>query len=284
MDASEPDIVSNVSPSRRKELMYPLSAGITAEYLNAYPLQNARGIYEGQRATQPNKRVFILTRSAFAGMQRYAAATWSGDIASTWADMKTQIAAGLNFSISGLPYWTMDAGGFAVERKFVNPNADDIEEWRELMTRWYQFGAFSPLFRAHGQFPYREIFNIAPEQHPAYKSILYYISLRYKLLPYIYSLAGHAYHDNYTIMRGLVMDFPSDSLVNNINDQYLFGPSLMVSPVTNCKQRVRPLYLPNGTGWYDFIPVNIMKVAERSMLMPPMKEYHSLRKKVQLYR
>jgi alpha-D-xyloside xylohydrolase len=251
MDASEPDILSNVDPQKRKQQMTPTALGTAAEYLNAYPLQNAKGIYEGQRASDPGKRVFLLTRSGFAGSQRYGATIWSGDIGSTWYDMKNQVSAGVNFSMSGLPYWTMDIGGFVVPEKFEKPNADNLEEWRELMTRWSQFGAFVPLFRSHGQFPYREVFNTAPETHPAYKSFLYYDKLRYRLLPYIYSLAGAAYHDNYTIMRGLAMDFPKDPAVLNINDQYLFGPSLLINPVCECKQTNRELYLPKCAGWYD---------------------------------
>jgi alpha-D-xyloside xylohydrolase len=251
MDASEPDILSNVSPARRKDQMAPTDLGPSALVLNAYPMLNAKGIYEGQRETNPNNRVFILTRSAFAGSQAYAAATWSGDIAARWADMKSQIAAGVNFSMSGIPYWTMDIGGFAVEGRFEKPNEKDLEEWREQNTRWYQFGAFVPLFRAHGQYPYREIYNIAPETHPAYKSILYYDKLRYRLMPYIYSLAGSAYHKDGTIMRGLVMDFPNDSIASNLNDEYLFGPSLLINPVYTYQQRTREVYLPKGAGWYN---------------------------------
>lgn len=251
MDASEPDILSNVNPEKRKLQMSPTALGSAAAYLNAYPLQNAKGIYEGQRSTDPNKRVFLLTRSGFAGSQRYAAAIWSGDIGSTWHDMKAQIAAGINFSLSGLPYWTMDIGGFVVPEKFEKPNTENLEEWRELNARWTQFGAFVPLFRVHGQFPFREIFNTAPQDHPAYQSFLYYDKLRYRLLPYIYSLAGAAYHDNYTIMRGLAMDFASDTAVLNIGDQYMFGPSLLINPVYEYKQRSRQLYLPKSNGWYD---------------------------------
>jgi alpha-D-xyloside xylohydrolase len=251
MDASEPDILSSVSAEKRKEQMYPLAAGITAEFLNAYPLENAKGIYEGQRETNPDKRVFILTRSGFAGMQRYAAATWSGDISSRWHDMLNQISAGINFSMSGMPYWTMDAGGFAVEDKYLHPTSEESEEWRELMPRWYQFGAFVPLFRVHGQPPFREIYNVAPETHPAYKSMLYYNKFRYRLMPYIYSVAGKTYFENYTIMRGLVMDFAGDEAVKNIADQYMFGPSLLVSPVSDYKQRSRKVYLPMGQGWYN---------------------------------
>ncbi|MGZ3851958.1 MAG: TIM-barrel domain-containing protein, partial [Flavisolibacter sp.] len=251
MDASEPDILSNVSAQRRKDQMSPTALGPSALVLNAYPMLNAKGIYEGQRQTNPNNRVFILTRSAFAGSQAYAAATWSGDIAARWDDMKAQIAAGVNFSMSGIPYWTMDIGGFAVEGRYERPNAQDQEEWREQISRWYQFGAFVPLFRAHGQFPYREIFNIAPQDHPAYQSILYYDKLRYRLLPYIYSLAGNTYHNNGTMMRGLVMDFANDSVASNLNDEYLFGPSLLINPVYSYKQRTKEVYLPKGSAWYD---------------------------------
>lgn len=253
MDASEPDIQSNVSPEKRRQQMQPLALGTAAEYMNAYPLMNARGIYEGQRGADSTKRVFLLTRSAFAGSQRYAASIWSGDIGARWEDMRTQISAGLNYSISGLPYWTMDIGGFATEVRYnkVPMAAADEEEWRELQTRWYQWGAFLPLFRSHGQFPVREVFNIAPEDHPAYKSMLYYNQLRYRLLPYTYSLAGHAYHHDYTLLRGLVMDFANDKKTWSIGDQFMFGPSLLVAPVYTYKARTRSLYLPAGQGWYD---------------------------------
>jgi alpha-D-xyloside xylohydrolase len=252
MDASEPDILSNVNPEKRKLQMTPTASGSAAEYLNAYPLQNAKGIYEGQRSTDSSKRVFLLTRSGFAGSQRYGAAIWSGDIGSTWDDMRNQISAGVNFSMSGIPYWTMDIGGFVVPEKFERPNVENLEEWRELMTRWSQFGAFAPLFRSHGQFPYREIYNTAPEDHSAYKSFLYYDKLRYRLLPYIYSLAGAVYHNNYTIMRGLAMDFAKDTAVLNIGDQYMFGSALLINPVLAYKQTKRSVYLPkNNGGWYD---------------------------------
>jgi len=251
MDASEPDILSNVPPPKRKEQMSPTALGPAALVLNAYPMRNAKGIYEGQRTTNPNSRAFILTRSAFAGSQRYAAATWSGDIASRWEDMKSQISAGVNFSMSGIPYWTMDIGGFAVEGRYEKPNEQDLEEWRELMTRWYQFGAFVPLFRSHGQFPYREMFNTAPENHPAYQSILYYDKLRYRLLPYIYSLAGAAYHSNGSMMRGLVMDFPNDTAITSLSDEFLFGSSLLINPIYIYKQRTKEVYLPKGSDWYE---------------------------------
>jgi len=251
MDASEPDINSNMDIQSRKAVMNPTFLGSSTLYYNGFPLQNAKGIYEGQRKTNPDKRVFILTRSAYAGLQRYAAATWSGDIGACWSDMKNQIPAGINFAMSGIPYWTMDIGGFAVEHRYEKPNSKDLDEWREQMTRWYQFGAFVPLFRVHGQFPYREIYNVAPLDHPAYQSMLYYDKLRYRLMPYIYSLAGMTYHNDYTIMRGLIMDYEQDEQVKNISDEYLFGPDLLISPVYEYGARSRSVYLPKGNGWYD---------------------------------
>jgi alpha-D-xyloside xylohydrolase len=251
MDAPEPDIHSNLSIEQRKNLMFPNAMGSAVKYFNAYPLVNAKAIYEGQRLEDPNKRVFILTRSAYAGSQRYAASVWSGDIAARWHDMMNQVAAGVNYSMSGLPYWTMDIGGFAVERRYENPNAKDAKEWKEQMTRWYQFGAFCPLFRVHGQYPFREIYNVSNERDTAYQSMLYYDKLRYRLLPYIYSLAAKTYFNDYSLMRGLMMDFPSDRRTSTINDQYLFGPSLMISPVYGYGQRKKSIYLPGTTGWYD---------------------------------
>jgi alpha-D-xyloside xylohydrolase len=167
--------------------------------------------------------------------------------------MKAQISAGLNFAISGNPYWTMDNGGFCVEHRYTQakPDSEDMEEWRDLNNRWHQFGTFVPLFRTHGQYPFREMWNIAPETHPAYKSMLYYNQLRYRLMPYIYSLAGWVYLDDYTIMRPLVMDFGRDNNVLNIGDQYMFGPCLMVCPVYEYKALERDVYFPAGAGWYS---------------------------------
>jgi alpha-D-xyloside xylohydrolase len=251
MDAPEPDILSNSSIAYRKALMNPTALGSSTRYFNAYGLMNAKGIYEGQRRTNNNNRVFLLTRSGFAGSQKYAAAIWSGDIGTRWEDMKAQISAGLNFAMAGNPYWTMDDGGFCVENRYAwGNNPEDREEWRELNNRWHQFGAFVPLFRSHGQFPYREIWNVAPETHPAYQSMLYYSQLRYRLMPYIYSLAGWVHFNDYTIMRPLVMDFGQDKNVLNIGDQYLFGPSLMVCPVYKYKAREREVYFPAGADWY----------------------------------
>ena len=252
LDATEPDIHSNVSEDEYMKRIGPTALGSAARYRNSFSLMNAKGVYEGQRASAPDQRVFILTRSAFAGQQRYSTATWSGDIATTWADMKTQIAGGLSFCLSGIPYWTMDIGGFAVAPRFLgNMSPEHRAEWRELQTRWFQFGTFCPLFRVHGQFPFREMYNIAPDDHPAYQTMLAYDTLRYRLMPYIYSLAGAVTHNDSTIMRALVMDFPNDPTVREIADQYLFGPALMVCPVTEYNARKRDVVLPAGTDWYN---------------------------------
>ncbi len=254
MDASEPDILSNASMNYRKQLSTPTALGPSTKYFNTYALVNAMAIYEGQRSVEPDRRVFLLTRSGFAGLQRYSTATWSGDIGTRWEDMKAQISAGLNYAMSGIPYWTFDIGGFSVENRYsrAQEGSEDQNEWRELYTRWFQFGSFCPLFRSHGQFPYREIYNISPEGTPSYNSMVYYDRLRYYLMPYTYSLAGLTYFNDYTIMRAMVMDFGRDKTVTNIGDQYMFGPSLLIAPVYKYKATSREVYFPASCGWYDF--------------------------------
>lgn len=261
MDASEPNVRDCTPMWYRKALSGPTALGSSTEYFNAYSLMNANAIYNGQRSVNPNRRVFLLTRSGFAGQQRYSTASWSGDIATRWEDMRAQITAGLNYSIAGLPMWGMDQGGFCVEQRYVDAQLlfdktklenNDLKEWRELQTRWHQFGCFVPLYRAHGQWPLREVWNIAPENHPAYKTIVKYHRLRYRLMPYLYSMAGAVHLTNYTIMRPLIMDFNGDSAVNDIKDQWMFGPALMPCPVTEYGARSRQVYLPKQTGWFEF--------------------------------
>jgi len=276
MDASEPNVRDCTDIQYRKDLITPTALGPSTKYFNAYALENADAIYNGQRGENHDKRVFLLTRSGFAGQQRYSTATWSGDIATRWEDMKAQISAGLNFSMSGVPWWTMDIGGFCVEDRYVKAAAEnlktgaenaDMKEWRELNTRWYQFGAFSPLFRAHGQWPYREIFNIAPENHPAYKSVVYYTNLRYDLMPYIYSMAGMTYFDDYTVMRPVVMDFTADKATYNVQDEYMFGPAFLVAPVYTYGARSREVYFPKGATWYDFYTGKVVSDGGQTLKM-----------------
>jgi alpha-D-xyloside xylohydrolase len=252
LDSTEPDMHSNLDIEERKLRMGPTALGPGAQFFNSYPLINAQGVYEGDRKADPEQRVFIFTRSAFPGLQRYAAASWSGDVVSRWADLRDQISAGINFSLSGLPNWSHDIGGFALEPRYEKPNAKDLAEWRELNTRWFQFGTFTPLFRSHGQFPFREIYNLAPAGSAVYATLVDHVKLRYRLMPYIYTLAGDTYHRDYTIMRGLIMDFAGDRNVRNIDDQFMFGPAFLISPVHEYGARNRRVYLPAGARWYDF--------------------------------
>lgn len=201
--------------------------GDFTRYLNPYTLVTTKGTYEGQRAAG-DKRVLTLTRSAWAGQQRYAALPWSGDTSASWATLRAQISGGVNIAMAGLPYWTQDTGGF-----FVNyPGGEKNPEYQELYARWNQFGIFNPLYRIHGTNIEREPYlfkTLAPE---IYDSLLAAAQLRYRLLPYIYSLAWRSTAEAYTMMRGLPLDFPDDPAVRRIDDVFLFGPAFLVHPVT----------------------------------------------------
>lgn len=253
-DASEPDMHSNLSIPERIDTMGPTAIGPAEQYFNSYPLMNARAFFEGWHGFKPDVRPFLLTRSGFGGLQRYGAAIWSGDVASRWYDLRAQISAGVNASMSGIPNWTHDIGGFALEDRFATktPTPEDLAEWRELNLRWFQFGAFSPLFRSHGEFPYREIYEISPEGSPMRASMVWYDQLRYRLMPYIYTLGADTYMKDGSIMRGMAMDFPADAKARDIDDQYMFGDSFLVAPVTEYKARSRTVYFPGAGTWYDF--------------------------------
>ena len=296
MDASEPNVRDCTDLPYRKLLCGPTALGSSDEYFNAYSIVNAEAIYDGQRGYETaverqgikaddsqalqkqakwnqygfgndaafspdNQRVFLLTRNGFAAEQRFSTATWSGDIGTRWEDMKTQITAGLNFSISGIPYWSQDIGGFSVEKRYeaaqhffdaTGRENEDMRDWRELNVRWHEWGVFTPMYRVHGQFPFREPWNIAPESHPAYKVIRSCIEFRYRMMPYIYSLAGKVHFDDYTMLRPLVMDFGYDPKVLDLGYQFMFGPSFMVCPVYQYKARQRDVYFPEGRIWYNF--------------------------------
>lgn len=254
MDATEPELVGEGTPGALKATMHPTALGSGARMANAYALVNSQAVYEGQRGVAPDQRVFILTRSAFAGIQRYASSTWSGDVSADWASLAKQIPAGLNFALSGIPYWTTDIGGFAVPPRWSTPDPSpkDVAEWRELVTRWFQFGTFNPLLRVHGQFPPREMWHFGEERTAAYDTQLAFDRLRYRMLPYVYSLGARVTRRHDTIMRALVMDFPDDPQVLGIGDQFLFGPALLVNPVVRQGATSREVYLPAGADWYDF--------------------------------
>ena len=232
MDSTEPDMVNALTQDAQEYEMKRVRdnhLGTFARYLNSYSLLDTDAIYKNQRKETDRKRVYILTRSTFAGQQRAAATTWSGDIGASWDVYKNQIAAGVNHSMSGIPYWTFDIGAYSLGCQggvFMNGGKDPA--YQELYARMFQLGAFSPIFRAHGSETPREIWEFG-EYTPV---LVKYDNLRYRLLPYIYSLGWQVTHNGYTIMRGLPMDFTSDHQTYSINDQYMFGPAIMVSPVT----------------------------------------------------
>jgi alpha-D-xyloside xylohydrolase len=203
-----------------------------------------QAIYDGQRSEPEGKRAFTLTRSAFTGMQRNAAAAWSGDTLTTFDTFRRQIPAGLNYSLTGLPYWTTDIGGFV-----GGDTADPA--YRELFVRWFEYGAFCPIFRAHGarRNNQNELWSFGAE---AQKTLTLYDRLRYRLMPYIYTLAARTTFDGYTPMRALAFDFGTDSKALDISDEFMFGPSLLVAPVTEAGATSRDVYLPKGADWYDF--------------------------------
>ncbi len=236
MDGSEPELTSTETQEiTGKEISVCTSptVGPLARYLNTYSLMTTRGVYEGYRAMPYNKRVFILTRSAFTGQQRNAAATWSGDISARWDVLKAQIPGGINFSMSGLPYWTHDIGAFFTGTAGGNyPGGCKDPCYRELYTRWFQFGAFSPIFRSHGTGTPREVWRFGDKGGIFYEAIKKADILRYRLLPYIYSTAWKVTSEGYSFMRGIPMEFPNDTSSYSVNDEYLFGESFLVKPVT----------------------------------------------------
>jgi len=264
MDSSEPDH-KQFKPSDFDNKTY---LGSFRKVRNAFPLMTIGGVYQHQRAVTSDKRVFILTRSAFAGQQRYGANTWSGDVVASWDALRNQISAGLNFSLCGIPYWNSDIGGFFL---WNFPEKLDDANYKELYVRWIQFGAFCPMMRSHGTDAPREIYQFGNKGEKIFDAIEKSITLRYLLLPYIYSTSWDVTANQSSLMRALVMDFAGDKQALDINDEYMFGKSLLVCPVTrpmyskisvqgNDTTRVedfsttknKEVYLPQGTEWYDF--------------------------------
>ncbi|KAA6303056.1 MAG: Alpha-xylosidase BoGH31A [Candidatus Ordinivivax streblomastigis] len=258
LDATEPE-ASNMTEA---QLNQPTAAGRFREVRNAFPLLSVGGVYEHQRKVSEEKRVYILTRSAFAGQQRYASNSWSGDINGDWETFRKQIPAGLNFSLCGLPYWNTDIGGF-----WVRDGSSQYSDYRELYVRWLQFGAFMPMMRSHGTNTPREIWQFGQKGDWAYDAIEKYIQLRYSLLPYNYSLSWDVTAHAGSVLRMLSMDFPQDKNVWDMGTEYLYGKSLLIVPVTQpfyakgekanstidfAQIQTYPVYLPEGSDWYDF--------------------------------
>ena len=264
-----PEWMEPVRPENSKNYenyVRSVSDHIPAPYTNAFGLYHAMGIYEGQRITDPSKRVVNLTRSGYPGQQRYGTILWSGDISASWDTYRKQIAAGLNFCASGMPYWTIDIGAFFVKNGvqwYWDGEYDDTSDdpaYCELFTRWYQWGAFLPVFRGHGTDVRRELWNFDHKAAPFYDALLAANRLRYKLMPYIYSLAGDVYLNDGLIIRPLSYAFTLDKDTWDIFDQYMFGDQMMICPVTEpmyfgkCEKTeryTRRVYLPAGCDWYD---------------------------------
>jgi len=240
MDTTEPETEGQ---EENIQLGHELAIGSGDRYVNAYPLLDTAAVYEGQRAASDKKRVYILSRSAFAGSQRNAVTAWSGDINSDWFSYRRQIPAGLNFALSGIPYWTTDIGGFV----FGSPTDP---AFRELFVRWFQYGTFNPILRVHGTRnpDENELWSYGPE---AQKILVSFDRLRYRLLPYTYSLAWKTTNESYTPMRPLVMDFRSDVRAQNTWDEFMYGPAFLVNPLTEPAATSRRVYFPNAK-WYDF--------------------------------
>jgi alpha-D-xyloside xylohydrolase len=227
LDATEPEVGDLTQDADKAILNNALGSG--ARTLNAYSLMTTDAVYRGQRSEMSDKRVCILTRSVFAGQQRNAAVTWTGDIEATWDVFRKQITNGLNFCMSGVPYWTTDNGAFFVS-EYIGGSRN--EEYRELYTRWFQFSAFSPVMRSHGTSTPREIWQFGEPGSWAYETLARFDRLRYRLLPYNYSLAWKVTNEGYTVMRGLPFDFRYDPGVRAVTDQFMYGPAFLVNPVT----------------------------------------------------
>ena len=284
MDSTEPDHL-DWKPEDMDTKTY---LGSFRKVRNAYPLMTVGGVYDHQRAVTSDKRVFILTRSGFLGQQRYGANVWSGDVASTWESFRNQIPAGLNFSLCGMPHWNSDIGGFFAGHYNKSWNDDSASKnplYQELYVRWLQFGTFNPMMRSHGTDVYREIYKFGKKGEPVYDAIEKMIGLRYSLLPYIYSTSWEVSNRQSSFMRALMMDFVDDRKVWDINDEYMFGKSLLVAPIAHAQYtpeavvkvseeegwnrdgakktktdvavdfmetKSTNIYLPAGTLWYDF--------------------------------
>jgi alpha-D-xyloside xylohydrolase len=256
IDSSEPDHLF-FKPSDFDNQTY---LGSFRSVRNAFPLMTVGGVYKHQRSATSDKRVFILTRSAFAGQQRYGANTWSGDVVASWEALRNQISGGLNFSLCGIPYWNSDIGGFFLWN--FDKRLEDAE-YRELYLRWLQFGAFCPMMRSHGTDAPREIYQFGEKGEPIYDAIKKFIHLRYRLLPYIYSTSWEVTDSQSSMMRALMMDFAGDNKALDINDEYLFGKAILVCPVTESMYskdmkedwstiKSIEVYLPKGADWIDF--------------------------------
>lgn len=229
---------------------------------DAFPLYETSAVYEGQRAADPNKRVVILSRSAFAGQQRNGSISWSGDISANWETLRRQIPAGLSFAMSGFPYWTTDIGGF-----FRPVDQYTSADYQELLIRWFQFGAFCPIFRIHGYQSKTEMWNYSSEVQ---RILTEYDKLRYRLLPYIYSSAWGVTSRGEIMMKALPFVYPKDHSLRSVSDEFFFGSSLLISPVTTPHATSRTVVLPDGDNWVDFWAGKTYRGGQRIQAKAPL--------------
>lgn len=245
LDATEPEH----SPAVKEDYDCQTAMGSFRRVRNAFPLVSVGGVYDHQRATTAEKRVCILTRSAFAGQQRYAAQSWSGDVVAGWDVLRNQIPAALNFSLCGIPYWNSDIGGFYSANNY--PDGVKDPAYQELYVRWMQFAAFTGMMRSHGTNTPREIFQFGQRGDWAFDAQEEAITLRYRFLPYLYASAWQVTSAGASLMRPLFAGFPEDKRSAEVADEYLFGKSLLVAPVVSAA-RERTVYLPGAARWTDF--------------------------------
>ena len=251
-DETEPDLPPNGSY---------FSVGPGTRYFNIYPLVHTTALYDGFRRDVKN-RALILSRDAYLGAQRNGTMFWSSDIYPTWDTLKRQVPTGLGFTASGIAYWTQDIGGWQYLPKEHHPahpplldpsdardNVGGYDDYPELYTRWFEYGAFLPIFRAHGSRIYNEVWSYGKQAEPILEK---YLKLRYQLMPYIYSLGYDTYQTGAPYMRALFMDFPNDPKVTDMRDEYMFGPAFLVAPVTEQGVTSRAVYLPAGAEWYNY--------------------------------
>ncbi|UII77670.1 PA14 domain-containing protein [Flagellimonas sp. HMM57] len=248
MDGTEPEFFSSWNQDITTEEILKVkkvALGPVSKYLNTFALLTSQGLYQKHRKATDQKRVFILTRSAWAGQQRNATVTWSGDISSNFQTLKQHVSSGVNFSLAGVPYWTHDIGGFFSKGSNGEyPKGIEDPAFHELYTRWFQFGAFTPIFRSHGTDTPREVWQFKDRNPECYDALLKVLHLRYQLMPYIYSTAWDVTDKGRTMMRGMVMDFSNDRKVFDITDQYLFGSSFLVKPITKHMYHTPETLLP----------------------------------------
>lgn len=247
LDSTEPDHIN----LKERDFDQPTHLGTYRSVHNAFPLEHTKGVYENQRKTSDAKRVILLTRSAFAGQQRYSTNTWSGDVGSNWPTFKKQIPAAVNFSLTGIPYWNADIGGFFAG-SFVKGGGAKNPEFQELYTRWMQFSTFTPMMRSHGTDIPREIYQFGNRGDKIFDVQEKFINLRYSLLPYTYAAAWNVTHNAGSMIRSLYSEFGADRQGYENNTEFLYGSSFLVAPVTDKGASSQDVYLPKGSIWYDF--------------------------------